>query len=86
MNTSLQSSKSVYSITVQGHLHRSWTSWFDGLQLTCTEQETGKRITIIRAEIADQAALHGLLARIRDLGLTLIAVNPAHIEEDRHDG
>ena len=62
-----------YEITVEGILDSHWSAWFDGLQLT---RDTAGR-TIIAGPIADQAALHGLLARIRDLGLPLLAVRRA---------
>mgnify|MGYP001126634357 CR=1 FL=1 len=60
----------VYEIRVQGHLETSWASWFDGLSL-CRE---GDGETVLRGAIVDQAALHGVLARIRDLGLPLVSV------------
>ena len=59
-----------YEITVEGILDPRWSAWFDGLQLT---SDTASR-TVIAGPVADQAALHGLLARIRDLGLPLLAV------------
>jgi len=59
-----------YEITVEGHLDRShWYRWFDEMQVTLTEEGT----TIISGPVADQAALHGLLAKIRDLGLPLVS-------------
>lgn len=59
-----------YEITVQGVLDPRWSAWFDGLQLT--SDAAGR--TTISGPVADQAALHGLLTRIRDLGLTLLEV------------
>jgi hypothetical protein len=59
-----------YEITIQGVLEPRWSAWFDGLQLT--SDAAGR--TIISGPVADQAALHGLLARIRDLGLPLLEV------------
>jgi hypothetical protein len=59
-----------YEIRVEGELSRRWSVWFDGLRLTSAPGG----VTIIAGEVADQAALHGLLARIRDLGLPLISV------------
>lgn len=58
-----------YEITVQGVLGPRWSAWFEGLQLT---SDAGQ--TTIAGPVADQAALHGLLAKIRDLGLPLLAV------------
>ena len=57
-----------YEITVRGVLDPHWSAWFDGLQLT----SDGAGRTTISGTVADQAALHGLLTRIRDLGLTLL--------------
>ena len=60
-----------YEIRVKGHLDARWAAWFDGLTLTHGSDGT----TIIRGPVADQAALHGLLQKVRDLGLPLISVN-----------
>jgi hypothetical protein len=59
-----------YEIRVQGHLAARWAGWLDGLRLTHERDGT----TTLRSPPMDQAALHGLLARIRDLGLPLIAL------------
>ena len=59
-----------YEIPVRGILDPRWSAWFDGLHLT--SDAAGR--TTISGPVADQAALHGLLARIRDLGLTLLEV------------
>jgi hypothetical protein len=61
-----------YEIRVRGVLDRRWSAWFDGLQLS---SEPGG-VTVIAGEVADQAALHGLLAKVRDLGLPLLSVTP----------
>ena len=60
-----------YEIRVKGHLAPRWTEWFAGFTLTHTE--SGE--TILSGPVEDQAALHGLLDRVRDLNLTLISVN-----------
>lgn len=62
-----------YEIRVKGHLDIRWAAWFDGLTLT----RGSDGITTIEGPVADQAALHGLLQKIRDLGLPLISVNHA---------
>jgi hypothetical protein len=62
----------VYQIRVKGHLSREWTDWFEGL--TITLEEDGN--TLLLGPVADQAALHGLLKKVRDLGLPLISVSP----------
>ncbi len=62
-----------YVITLRGHLDEHWSAWFDGLTITNTD--TGE--TILAGLIPDQAALHGVLIKIRDLGLPLVAIVPA---------
>ena len=57
-----------YEIRVKGALDSRWSAWFDGLQVT---SDLGQ--TVIAGPVTDQAALHGLLAKIRDLGLELLA-------------
>ena len=61
----------VYQIKVEGHLGRQWTDWFDGL--TITLQDNGD--TLLTGPVVDQAALHGLLKKVRDLGMPLLSVN-----------
>jgi hypothetical protein len=60
----------VYQIRVTGHLGREWTDWFAGL--TITLEENGE--TLLTGPVSDQAALHGLLRKVRDLGLPLLTV------------
>ena len=60
-----------YEIRIKGHIGDSWSSWFEGLSLH--HEENGE--TVLRGVIVDQAALHGVLIRIRDLGLPLVSVN-----------
>jgi hypothetical protein len=60
-----------YQIRVRGYLDREWAAWFDGLAITHAEDGD----TVLDGPVADQAALHGLLAKIRDLGLSLVSVN-----------
>ncbi len=71
-----------YIITVRGHLHDHWAAWFEGL--TITNGPDGE--TTLAGPVADQAALHGLLMKIRDLGLPLIAVVPAGSAHDCRPG
>jgi hypothetical protein len=61
-----------YVITVRGHLDDHWSAWFEGM--TITNAANGE--TLLAGPVMDQAALHGLLIKIRDLGLPLIAVVP----------
>ena len=65
-----QDSSVPYEICLQGHLDARWSDWFDGL--TIALEDNGN--TCLTGPIADQAALHGLLAKIRDLGLPLISL------------
>jgi len=60
----------VYEIVVKGHLEQRWSDWFDGFTITPQADDE----TLLVGLIADQPALHGLLAKVRDLGLTLISV------------
>jgi hypothetical protein len=62
--------EAVYKIEVEGHLDPSWSSWLD--DLTVEPQANGE--TLLTGPVRDQAALHGLLHKIRDLGLLLISV------------
>ena len=66
-----------YEIRLKGHLDTRWAAWFDGLSLSRESDGT----TILRGHIPDQAALHGLLQRVRDTGLPLVSV--IRIEPDR---
>jgi len=59
-----------YRITIKGHLDREWSDWFDGL--TITLGDNGE--TILTGPLIDQSALHGLLIKIRDLGLPLLSL------------
>jgi hypothetical protein len=66
----------IYHIRVKGHIGSQWTDWFEGL--TITLEENGE--TLLSGPVADQAALHGLLKKMRDLGLPLLSVNPIEPE------
>lgn len=67
-----------YSIRVEGHLAPEWTDWFDGLTIHCHPDGT----TTLEGPISDQAALHGVLFKVRDLGLALVAVRPIELNRD----
>jgi hypothetical protein len=62
---------SLYKIRVKGHLDRRWSEWFDGLEIA--NLENGE--TMLSGDIVDQAALHGVLNKVRDLNLALVAVS-----------
>jgi hypothetical protein len=66
-----------YEIRVKGHLASRWAAWFDGMSLTNESDGT----TSIRGPVTDQAALHGLLHRLRDTGLPLISVTPLNPDQ-----
>jgi hypothetical protein len=61
-----------YEIRVLGHLGTRWTAWFDGLSITTEDDGT----TVLRGFVVDQAALHGLLHKLRDVGIPLISLTP----------
>ena len=65
-----------YEIRIEDGLDEGWTAWFDGMQIT--NEPAG--VTVITGTVADQCALHGLLAKVRDLGLPLLSVQ--RIEQD----
>jgi hypothetical protein len=66
-----------YEIRLNGHLASRWAAWFDGLSLTNESDGT----TLIHGLVVDQAALHGLLQRVRDIGLPLISVTRVESEQ-----
>jgi hypothetical protein len=68
-----------YEIRLKGHLDARWSTWFDGMRFTHASDGT----TIISGPVADQAALHGLLSKVRDLGLPLLSV--VHVEPEQAD-
>jgi len=61
----------VYQIRIESHLGNKWTDWFDGF--TITQENDGN--TLLTGPVADQAALYGLLKKVRDLGMPLLSVN-----------
>jgi hypothetical protein len=62
----------IFEIRLQGHLDTRWSDWFEGMTITQTEDGD----TVLAGPVADQAALHGLLKKVRDLGLPLLSINP----------
>ncbi len=70
----------TYRIRVRGHLHDRWSEWFGGL--TITLEDNGD--SLLTGPVVDQAALHGLLRKVRDLGMPLLSVN--RVEPDQANG
>ena len=72
----------LYEIRLKGHLDDRWAEWFEGL--TITLEESGD--TLLTGLVIDQAALHGLLKKVRDLGMPLVSVSPVeHGQADQSD-
>jgi len=73
-------SPAVYRIRLQENLESAWSKWFDGLEVT-QEADGG---TMLTGMVADQAALHGIIHKVRDLGLTLVSLQ--RLESQREKG
>ncbi len=73
-----RSHPAIYQIRLKGQLGAEWEGWFEGLAVSLEEDGT----TLLTGQVADQAALHGLLRKVRDLGMPLISVGPL----EPHDG
>ncbi len=71
-----------YCIRIRGHLDDRWAEWFEGLSIVLQDDGT----TLLVGEIVDQAALHGVIARVRDLGLPLISVKQHGDSDSRRMG
>ena len=67
----------IYQIRIKGHLGQQWTEWFEGL--TITLEDNGD--TLLTGPVVDQAALHGLLKKVRDLGMPLLSVDPVKLNK-----
>jgi hypothetical protein len=65
----------VYQLRIEGQLDRRWTDWFEGLEIALEEDGN----TLLSGPVADQAALHGLLRKVRDLGMLLISVSRVEV-------
>ena len=61
----------IYQIRMKGHLGREWTDWFESLTITLEDNSE----TLLTGPVVDQAALHGVLRKVRDLGMLLLSVN-----------
>ena len=69
----------VYQIRIKGHLGPQWTEWFEGMAVT--REENGD--TLLTGPVVDQAALHGLIKKVRDLGLPLLSVKRADTSSEQ---
>lgn len=76
----------VYEIKVSGHLRGRRSLWFGGLKITPGFQENNRPITTITGTVVDQAALHGILATIRDINMPLLSVNRIGQKDGRNGG
>ncbi len=65
----------IYKIIIKGRLDEQWADWFDDLAISVETDAAGTVFTILTGPVQDQGALHGLLARVRDLGLPLLEVH-----------
>jgi hypothetical protein len=68
----------VYQIRLKGHLGSQWTDWFEGLTITLEDEGD----TLLTGPVVDQAALHGLLKKVRDLGMPLVSVIEVQFNEN----
>ena len=68
----------TYQVRIKGHLGPEWTDWFGGLAITL--EDNGD--TLLTGSVTDQAALHGLLRRVRDLGMPLVSVTPVLFKKE----
>ena len=68
-----------YEILIEGHLGARWEAWFEGFAITSASDGT----TVLRGHVVDQAALHGLVSKLRDLGVPLISLAP--VETPTHE-
>jgi hypothetical protein len=71
MMSTPDSNAKIYEIRLKGHLEARWVAWFDGQTITLDDNGD----TLLRGPVVDQAALHGLLKKVRDLGMPLLSVN-----------
>lgn len=72
MNGHNPAAPQCYELRIQGHLDQRWSAWFGGLTITHNDDGT----TTLRGLVTDQSELHGMLAKVRDLGVTLVSVTP----------
>ncbi len=71
----MYSEKAKYEISLKGHLDKRWAARFEGMSIENSFDRQGSPVTVLSGDITDQSALHGILARIRDLGIPVISIN-----------
>ena len=83
------SGQGIYEIKVKGHIDETWSSWFEDMAITTGFAEDGTPVTTFTGQLINQATLHGVLARIRDINMPLISVYPKNdvnqVEMDPQD-
>jgi hypothetical protein len=80
MNNPNFAGQGVYVIKVKGHIDEDWSSWFEDMAVATSYAEDGTPVTTFTGQLNDQAALHGVLARIRDIHMPLISVNQVELD------
>jgi hypothetical protein len=73
MSREINSEATTYQIRIKGHLGPEWSDWFGGLDISLDDNGD----TLLIGQVVDQAALHGLLRKVRDLGMPLVSISPA---------
>jgi hypothetical protein len=80
--TEIHNQQPCYEVRIKGHLDDRWTEWFEGMTIMLDNDG----ITVLTGPVIDQAALHGLLKKVRDLGMPLVSVGPLeHGQGDQSD-
>lgn len=74
--------RSTYEICVEGHLDEGWVSWLEGLKVAHGFSQDGAPFTKLSGSVADQAALHGVLIKLRDIGIPILSINRIESEEE----
>ncbi len=72
----------VYRIRIKGHLDQGWSDWFEGLAIAVDDNGD----TVVSGPVADQAALHGLLKKVRDLGMPLLSITRVENDSSNRKG
>ena len=89
MNNPNFSGQGMYVIKVKGHIDETWSSWFEDMAINAGFTEDGTPMTTFTGQLDDQATLHGVIGRIRDINMPLISVYPANnvnqVEMDPQD-